>query len=168
MPTPRAVTLAAAATPKVVEKSLPLSYSRFYEFKGVRPGVYLVRLACSLDAHAHVFSAEARRVTLDHTSHALAPPLSFHVQPRLHQVPDVSQTSCVPLMLALLTILGVANWESVQHALARRRERVRRKSDDDGQWLPSTPGSAGGGSRRGSRPGTPGSARRGSSSAWKR
>ena len=152
----------------MIEKSLPLSYSRYYEFKGVKPGEYTVSLACTLDAHAYVFSAAARRVTLNHTSHALAPPLSFHVEPRVHPVGDVAQTSRVPLMLALLTVLGVAYWESVAHALARRPVRARKNPDDD-QWLPSTPGSSGGGgSRRGSRPGTPGSSRRGSSSIWKR
>jgi hypothetical protein len=59
---PRAVSLALASSPSVVERSVPLPYSCYYEFNGVKPGAYVVKLASTLDRHAFVYEAATARV----------------------------------------------------------------------------------------------------------
>jgi len=47
------VALSSAVTPEVTERSLPVSFARSFEFHGLKPGAYVIRLRSSLSAHTY-------------------------------------------------------------------------------------------------------------------
>jgi len=129
------VALSSAATPEVTERSLPVSFARSFEFHGLKPGAYVIRLRSSLSAHTYHIPDVHCQVVLNGT-HASAPALAFSAEP-LDQAggegPYSQQTSLMPITLTVIAMTCVVKIDTIRAYLSK----VNAPAITGEDWVPS-------------------------------
>jgi len=114
------VVLASAQSPQVVQKTTALGFSRFFEFRSVPQGEYVVRLVCALSAHDFTFPKVESLVRMN-SSNVHLPPLVFGAAVRSNRGQDLQQTSMLPLFCTLLAIVFAAKFNSIRGCMSKMK-----------------------------------------------
>ncbi|CAI5482522.1 unnamed protein product [Closterium sp. Yama58-4] len=94
-------------------RSIPVPLSRFFEFRDLPRGMYLVKLRLGLPGKSHVFESEGREVDVREAVTAHAGTLRFQAEARRSNE-DLAPTPLLPVLLAIAVISVVASLPKLQ------------------------------------------------------
>ncbi|CAI5491027.1 unnamed protein product [Closterium sp. Naga37s-1] len=98
-------------------RSIPIPLSRFFEFRDLPRGMYLVKLRLGLPGKSHVFESEGREVDVREAVTAHAGTLRFRAEERRSNE-DLAPTPLLPVLLAIAVISVVASLPKLQQLAA--------------------------------------------------
>ncbi|CAI5491840.1 unnamed protein product [Closterium sp. Naga37s-1] len=98
-------------------RSIPVPLSRFFEFRDLPRGMYLVKLRLGLPGKSHVFESEGREVDVREAVTAHAGTLRFRAEERRSNE-DLAPTPLLPVLLAIAVISVVASLPKLQQLAA--------------------------------------------------
>ncbi|CAI7780300.1 unnamed protein product [Closterium sp. NIES-53] len=98
-------------------RSIPVPLSRFFEFRDLPRGMYLVKLRLGLPGKSHMFESEGREVDVREAVTAHAGTLRFRAEERRSNE-DLAPTPLLPMLLAIAVISVVASLPKLQQLAA--------------------------------------------------
>ncbi|CAI5496857.1 unnamed protein product, partial [Closterium sp. Naga37s-1] len=124
-------------------RSIPVPLSRFFEFRDLPRGMYLVKLRLGLPGKSHVFESEGREVNVREAVTAHAGTLRFQAEERRSNE-DLAPTPLLPVLLAIAVISVVASLPKLQQLAAGVAASGSTTPGSAGGDSSAAPGAAGG------------------------
>ncbi|CAI5474733.1 unnamed protein product [Closterium sp. Yama58-4] len=124
-------------------RSISVPLSRFFEFRDLPRGVYLVKLRLGLPGKSHVFESEGREVDVREAVTAHGGTLRFRAEERRSNE-DLAPTPLLPVLLAIAVISVIASLPKLQQLAAGVASSGSTTPGSAGGDSSAAPGAAGG------------------------